>query len=34
MKEILTDRGVPLRLGPATFDEAQDEVETLRRMRG
>lgn len=34
MKEILSDRGVPLRLGPESIDEAKTEVETLRRMRG
>lgn len=32
MKEILDDRGVPLRLGPETVDEARQELESLRRM--
>lgn len=29
MKEILVDRGVSLRLGPASIEEAQKEVATL-----
>ncbi len=33
MKEILAGRGVPLRLGPETADEARAELEELRRMR-
>jgi predicted HTH domain antitoxin len=33
MKEILVRRGVPLRLGPETLDEARAELEALRRMR-
>jgi len=32
MKESLDDRGVPLRLGPETIDEARQELESLRRM--
>lgn len=31
MKDILVERGVPLRLGPATVEEAQQEIETMRR---
>ncbi len=30
MKEILSERGVRLRLGPETADEAREEVEALR----
>jgi predicted HTH domain antitoxin len=33
MKEILTERGVPLRLGPETVEESQRERDTLRRMK-
>ena len=33
MKEILTDRGIALRLGSETIEEAQAELETLRSMR-
>jgi predicted HTH domain antitoxin len=33
MKEILADRGVLLRLGPETTDEARSELNELRRMR-
>ncbi len=33
MKEILAERGVSLRLGPETVEEALAEVESLRRMR-
>lgn len=33
MKEILVERGVPLRLGPATIAEAMEEVDVLRKMR-
>jgi len=31
MKEILVDRAVPLRLGPATIEEAKREVATVER---
>lgn len=31
MTEILIERGVPLRLGPASVEEAQAEVAALRR---
>jgi predicted HTH domain antitoxin len=34
MKEILAERGVPLRLGPETPEEARDEIDSLRGMRG
>jgi len=34
MKEILVDRGVPLRLGPASIEEAQKEVTVLMRHLG
>ena len=33
MKEILAERGVPLRLGPETLEEARAELDFLRRMR-
>jgi len=33
MKEILAKRGVPLRLGPETLEEARAELELLQRMR-
>jgi predicted HTH domain antitoxin len=33
MKEILSERGVPLRLGPETVTEARAELEALERMR-
>ena len=33
MKGILAERGVPLRLGPETMEEARAELEALRRMR-
>jgi predicted HTH domain antitoxin len=33
MKEILAERGVPLRLGPASVEEAQSERDALRRMK-
>jgi predicted HTH domain antitoxin len=33
MKEILAERGVPLRLGPETLAEARTELEALQRMR-
>lgn len=33
MKEILSERGVPLRLGPETLEEARAELDSLRRMR-
>jgi predicted HTH domain antitoxin len=33
MMEIMASRGVELRLGPATIEEAREEVETLRRYR-
>ena len=33
MKEILADRGVPLRLGPETLEEARAELDALQRMR-
>ncbi|MCP4700435.1 MAG: UPF0175 family protein [Gammaproteobacteria bacterium] len=30
MKEVLSERGVQLRLGPETMDEAREEVDALR----
>jgi len=33
MKEILAERGVPLRLGPETLEEARAEFDELLRMR-
>jgi len=33
MKGILVDRGVELRLGPATIEEARAEIEAARRLR-
>lgn len=30
MKEILAERGVPLRLGPASLEEAQAEISELK----
>jgi predicted HTH domain antitoxin len=33
MKELLAERGVPLRLGPETLDEARAELGGLQRMR-
>ena len=33
MKEILVEHGIPLRLGPATIDEARAEIEALRERR-
>lgn len=33
MKEILAERGVELRLGPESVDEAKQEADTLRKMR-
>lgn len=33
MKEILAERGVPLRLGPETVEEARTELDSLRQMR-
>ena len=33
MKEILAERGVPLRLGPETLEEARAELDALRQMR-
>jgi predicted HTH domain antitoxin len=33
MKEILAERGVPLRLGPETLEEARAELDSLRQMR-
>jgi predicted HTH domain antitoxin len=33
MKEILAERGVPLRLGPETMEEARAELSTLTQMR-
>ena len=33
MKDILAERGVELRLGPETVEEARQDVEALRRMR-
>ncbi len=33
MKEILAERGVLLRLGPETLEEARAELDSLRRMR-
>ncbi len=32
MKDILAERGIALRLGPETIEEARDEIESLRRM--
>jgi len=32
VKEILADRGVSLRLGPASIEEAKEEVATLRKV--
>lgn len=32
MKQILDDRGVPLRLVPETIEEAHQELKALRRM--
>ena len=34
MRDLLVERGIPPRLGPATHDEAQQEVATLRRTVG
>ncbi|MCS7072709.1 MAG: UPF0175 family protein [Anaerolinea sp.] len=31
MREIMVERGAPLRIGPETLEEAQAEVETLRQ---
>jgi predicted HTH domain antitoxin len=31
MREIMVERGVPLRIGPETLEEAQAEVEALRQ---
>lgn len=31
MKEILSSRGIPLRLGPETIEEAQQEVKAMER---
>lgn len=31
VREIMVERGVPLRLGPESLDEARAEAETLRR---
>jgi len=31
MKEILAERGVPLRLGPETLEEARAELDALQR---
>lgn len=31
MKEILASRGIPLRLGPETIEEARKEVKTMER---
>jgi predicted HTH domain antitoxin len=33
MKELLAERGVPLRLGPETLAEARTELDALLRMR-
>jgi predicted HTH domain antitoxin len=33
MKEILAERGVTLRIGPETVDEARSELINLRRMK-
>ena len=33
MKEILAERGVTLRLGPETLEEARAELDALERMR-
>ena len=33
MKEILAERGVPLRIGPETIEEARAELINLRRMK-
>ena len=32
MKRVLAGRGIPLRLGPETIDEALEEAEVLRRV--
>jgi predicted HTH domain antitoxin len=34
MKDVLAERGVPLRLGPQTEEEARAELDALRGMRG
>lgn len=34
MKEILISRGIQPRLGPATIEEAREEVEAIRRITG
>lgn len=31
LREIMVERGVPLRIGPETLEEAQAEVEALRQ---
>jgi predicted HTH domain antitoxin len=31
MKDVLTEQGIPLRLGPETIEEAKNEVESLRK---
>lgn len=33
MKEALAERGIPLRLGPETVEDARRELEALRKMR-
>jgi predicted HTH domain antitoxin len=33
MKDILAERGVELRLGPETMEEAREEIKALRHMR-
>ena len=33
MKELLVERGIPLRLGPENINEARAEVEALQKMR-
>jgi len=33
MREILVERGVPLRLGPQTLEEAEQEVQALQDYR-
>lgn len=34
MRDILTEQGIPARLGPATMDEARAEVAALREQLG
>jgi predicted HTH domain antitoxin len=32
LREIMVERGVPLRLGPESLEEARSEIEALRRV--